>query len=43
MPSTSLPVYVMLPLDTIWLLERDEKSVRTITTKQILMAALRCT
>jgi hypothetical protein len=28
MPSTSLPVYVMLPLDTIWLLERDGKSVR---------------
>ena len=30
MPSTSLPVYVMLPLDTIWLLERDGKSVRVI-------------
>ena len=30
-PSTSgrgLPVYVMLPLDTVWLVERDGKQVR---------------
>ena len=26
--STTLPVYVMLPLDTVWLLERDGKRVR---------------
>ena len=25
--STTLPVYVMLPLDTVWLLERDGKRV----------------
>ena len=26
--STTLPVYVMLPLDTVWLVERDGKRVR---------------
>lgn len=27
-PATLLPVYVMLPLDTVWPVERDGKSVR---------------
>lgn len=27
-PSSTLPVYVMLPLDTVWLLERDDRAVR---------------
>ena len=26
--STTLPVYVMLPLDTVWLVDRDGKRVR---------------
>lgn len=28
-PATLLPVYVMLPLDTVWPVERDGKKART--------------
>lgn len=28
-PSSTLPVYVMLPLDTVWLLEREDRAVST--------------
>ena len=32
-----LPVYVMLPLDTVWLIQRDGKQVRTY----VLIAAVK--
>ncbi|BDA47842.1 beta-amylase 1, chloroplastic [Coccomyxa sp. Obi] len=39
-PSTSLPVYVMLPLDTVWLLERDGKSIPVIKREKALEVGL---
>lgn len=38
-PSSTLPVYVMLPLDTVWLLEREEKAVCTPYCQTISMLA----
>ena len=36
-----LPVYVMLPLDTVWLLERDGRSASVIKREAALEVALR--
>lgn len=39
--DTGLPVYVMLPLDTVWLLERDGRSASVIKREAALDVALR--
>lgn len=41
-PSTSsgCPVYVMLPLDTVWLVEKDGRSVAIIKKEKALELAL---
>lgn len=39
--DTGLPVYVMLPLDTVWLLERDGLSASVIKREAALDVALR--
>ncbi len=36
-----LPVYVMLPLDTVWLLEREGRSASVIKREAALEVALR--
>ncbi|CAL5229063.1 g12313 [Coccomyxa viridis] len=39
-PSSTLPVYVMLPLDTVWLLEREDRAVPVIKREKALEVGL---
>lgn len=39
--NKGLPVYVMLPLDTVWIVERDKRTVGIITREKALDVGLR--
>lgn len=39
-PASRFPVFVMLPLDTVWLAERDGKQVPLIKREQALKVGL---